>query len=366
MHSGLDPTLNTLKTKLETMTKISAYAAQQVKERVQPYQIERRPVGKRDVRIDIDYCGVCHTDLHFVNNDWGMTEYPVVPGHEIVGRIAEVGTEVEKFKIGDLAAIGVMVESCGECSSCRNDLEQYCKQGFTATYNSPTEDPGGQTYGGYSKTITAREDYILKVPESLESSATAPLLCAGITTYSPLRNWKVSAGMKVGIVGLGGLGHMGVKFSHAMGAHTVMITTSGSKEEDAQKLGADEVLLSTDSDAMEKEVGEFDFILNTIPVNHRVDPYLDLLKLDGTMCVVGAVEPLDQVDASQLMFGRKRMAGSIIGGILETQQMLDFCAEKDIVSEIELIRMDEINEAFERMVKSDVKYRFVIDMSSLS
>ena len=347
------------------MTKISAYAAQKAKERVEPFQIERRPLGEKDVRIDIDYCGVCHTDLHFVNNDWGMTEYPVVPGHEIVGRISQTGTGVEKFKAGDLAAIGVMVKSCGECSSCKNNLEQYCQEGFTATYNSPTDDPGGQTYGGYSKTITANENYVLRIPESLETSATAPLLCAGITTYSPLRNWQVSAGMKVGVVGLGGLGHMGVKFSHAMGAHTVMITTSESKGEDAQKLGADEVLLSTDSDAMGKEAGQFDFILNTIPVNHRVDPYLDLLRLDGTMCVVGAVEPLDQVDASQLMFGRKRMAGSIIGGMEETQQMLDFCAEKDIVSEVEIIRMDEINEAFERMLKSDVKYRFVIDMSSL-
>jgi len=347
------------------MTQISAYAAQKIKDRMQPFPIERRAVGKTDVRIDVEYCGVCHTDLHFVNNDWGMTEYPVVPGHEIVGRVTETGEEVEKFKVGDLAAVGVMVDSCGECAHCRNDLQQYCKQGFTATYNSPTDDPGGFTYGGYSKSIVTGEPFVLRVPETLETSATAPLLCAGITTYSPLRHWEVSEGMKVGIAGLGGLGHMGVKFAHAMGAHTVMITTSESKAEDARKLGADEVLLSTDEDAMAKEAGEFDFILNTIPVNHRVDPYLELLKLDGTMCVVGAIEPLDQVNAAQLLFGRRRMAGSIIGGIEETQRMLDFCAEKNIVSEIELIRMDQINEAFERLAGSQVKYRFVIDMSSL-
>lgn len=348
------------------MTKTSAYAAQQVKERVQPYQIERRPVGKTDVKIDIDYCGVCHTDLHFVNNDWGMTEYPVVPGHEIVGRIAEVGTEVEKFQIGDLAAIGVMVESCGECSSCQNNLEQYCKQGFTATYNSPTTDPGGQTYGGYSKTITAHENYTLKVPESLKTNATAPLLCAGITTYSPLRNWNVSEGMKVGIVGLGGLGHMGVKFSHAMGAHTVMITSTPEKGEDAKILGADEVLVSTDGYSMNKEVGEFDFILNTIPVDHNIGPYMDLLKVDGTMCVVGAVEPLKQVNAAQLIFGRKKLSGSLIGGIQQTQEMLNFCGNNNIVSEVEIIKMDQIQEAFERLVKSQVKYRFVIDIKSMA
>jgi len=352
--------------KLDENMKTSAYAAPKAKETVRPFEIERRQVGERDIGIEIEYCGVCHTDLHFVNNDWDMSEFPVVPGHEIVGRVSEVGKEVSKFVVGDRAAIGVMVESCGECSFCIGGLEQYCTQGFTATYNSPSEDPGGFTYGGYSQRIVAHENFVLRMPGSLDVSATAPLLCAGITTYSPLRHWGVGEGMKVGIVGLGGLGHMGVKFAHALGAHTVMITTSPGKGEDASKLGADEVLVSTDPDAMAKEAGEFDFILNTIPVNHSVDPYLELLKVDATMCVVGAVEPLSQVNAAQLMFGRRRLAGSIIGGIEETQQMLNFCGEKNIVSEVELIRMDEINEAFGRMLKSEVKYRFVIDMSSLA
>ena len=316
--------------------------------------------------MEIEYCGVCHTDLHFVNNDWGMTEYPVVPGHEIVGRITEVGSEAEKFQVGDLAAIGCMVNSCGQCSSCKSGNEQYCLNGFTATYNSPTDDPGGMTYGGYSQTIVADESFVLNMPENLDIRGTAPLLCAGITTYSPLIHWSVQKGMKVGVVGLGGLGHMGVKFSNALGAHTVMITTTPEKGEDAKILGADEILISTDSNEMTKQAGEFDFILNTIPVDHNIDPYLDLLKVDGTMCVVGAVEPLNQVNAAQLMFGRKKLAGSLIGGISQTQEMLNFCGEHNIISEVELIRMDEIQEAFQRLVDSDVKYRFVIDMKSLS
>ena len=316
--------------------------------------------------MEIEYCGVCHTDLHFVNNDWGMTEYPVVPGHEIVGRITEVGSEAEKFQVGDLAAIGCMVNSCGQCSSCKSGNEQYCLNGFTATYNSPTDDPGGMTYGGYSQTIVADESFVLNMPENLDIRGTAPLLCAGITTYSPLMHWSVQKGMKVGVVGLGGLGHMGVKFSNALGAHTVMITTTPEKGEDAKILGADEILISTDSNEMTKQAGEFDFILNTIPVDHNIDPYLDLLKVDGTMCVVGAVEPLNQVNAAQLMFGRKKLAGSLIGGISQTQEMLNFCGEHNIISEVELIRMDEIQEAFQRLVDSDVKYRFVIDMKSLS
>ena len=316
--------------------------------------------------MEIEYCGVCHTDLHFVNNDWGMTEYPVVPGHEIVGRITEVGSKAEKFQVGDLAAIGCMVNSCGQCSSCKSGNEQYCLNGFTATYNTPIDDPGGMTYGGYSQRIVADESFVLHVPESLEIAGTAPLLCAGITTYSPLIHWSVQKGMKVGVVGLGGLGHMGVKFSNALGAHTVMITTTPEKGEDAKILGADEILISTDSNQMTKQTGEFDFILNTIPVDHNIAPYLDLLKVDGTMCVVGAVEPLNQVNAAQLMFGRKKLAGSLIGGISQTQEMLNFCGEHNIISEVELIRMDEIQEAFQRLVDSDVKYRFVIDMKSLS
>ena len=295
-----------------------------------------------------------------------MTEYPVVPGHEIVGRISQIGSEVGKFKVGDLAAIGCMVNSCGQCNSCESGNEQYCLNGFTATYNTPIDDPGGMTYGGYSQRIVADESFVLHVPESLDITGTAPLLCAGITTYSPLLNWSVQKGMKVGIVGLGGLGHMGVKFSHALGAQTVMITTTPEKGEDAKTLGADEILISTDPDQMAKQAGEFDFILNTIPVDHNVAPYLDLLKVDGTMCVVGAVEPLNQVNAAQLMFGRKKLAGSLIGGISQTQEMLNFCGKYNIVSEVEVIHMDQIEEAFQRLVKSDVKYRFVIDMKSLS
>ena len=346
--------------------KTASYAAHAAKECLQPLTIERRALKSTDVLIEIEYCGVCHTDLHFVNNDWGMTEYPVVPGHEIVGRISQIGSEVGKFKVGDLAAIGCMVNSCGQCSSCESGNEQYCLNGFTATYNTPIDDPGGMTYGGYSQRIVADESFVLHVPESLDITATAPLLCAGITTYSPLIHWSVQKGMKVGVVGLGGLGHMGVKFSHALGAHTVMITTTPEKGEDAKTLGADEILISTDSDQMAKQAGEFDFILNTIPVDHEVTPYLDLLKVDGTMCVVGAIEPLNQVNAAQLMFGRKKLAGSLIGGISQTQEMLNFCGQHSIVSEVELIRMDQIQEAFQRLVKSDVKYRFVIDMKSLS
>lgn len=345
--------------------KTVSYAAHAAKECLKCFTIERRDLKNKDVMIEIEYCGVCHTDLHFVNNDWGMTEYPVVPGHEIVGRISATGNEVENFKVGDLAAIGCMVNSCGKCSSCVKGNEQYCLNGFTATYNSPVDDPGGITFGGYSKRIVADESFVLHVPEGLETAGTAPLLCAGITTYSPLLHWSVCKGMKVGIVGLGGLGHMGVKFSHALGAHTVMITTTPEKATDAKKLGANEILLSTDSDQMASQAGEFDFILNTIPVDHQVDPYLDLLKVDGTMCVVGAIEPLHQVNAAQLMFGRKQIAGSLIGGISQTQEMLNFCGENNIVSEVEVIRMDQIEDAFERLVKSDVKYRFVIDLKSL-
>ena len=346
--------------------KTACYAAHTAKDILQPLTIERRALKSTDVLIEIEYCGVCHTDLHFVNNDWGMTEYPVVPGHEIVGRISQIGSEVGKFKVGDLAAIGCMVNSCGQCNSCESGNEQYCLNGFTATYNTPIDDPGGMTYGGYSQRIVADESFVLHVPKSLDITGTAPLLCAGIKTYSPLLNWSVQKGMKVGIVGLGGLGHMGVKFSHALGAQTVMITTTPEKGEDAKTLGADEILISTDPDQMAKQAGEFDFILNTIPVDHNVAPYLDLLKVDGTMCVVGAVEPLNQVNAAQLMFGRKKLAGSLIGGISQTQEMLNFCGKYNIVSEVEVIRMDQIEEAFQRLVKSDVKYRFVIDMKSLS
>ena len=348
------------------MSITKAYSASIPNARVLPTEINRRPVGSNDVQIAIEHCGVCHTDIHFVNNDWGMTNYPVVPGHEIVGRVTEVGPAVSKFKVGDRAAIGCLVDSCGVCSNCENGLEQYCLNGFTATYNSETKDPGGFTYGGYSQSIVAQESFVLKVPDSLEGPGIAPLLCAGITTYSPLRNWKVGPGSKVGVIGLGGLGHMGVKFSHAFGAHTTMITSSEQKGEDARLLGADEVLLSSSPEKLAKVNGSFDFLLNTIPVNHDLTPYLELLKTNGTMCVVGAVEPLSKVNAAQLIFGRRSLAGSLIGGIAETQEMLDFCGEKNILSEVEVIRMEEVNEAYARMQQNEVKYRFVIDVSSLA
>ena len=347
------------------MNPIKSFASHQEKHPLEPFEIQRRNVGPKDVQIKIEYCGVCHTDLHFVNNDWNMTEYPVVPGHEIVGRVTDLGSEVTKFSHGDLAAIGCMINSCGSCKSCKEGLEQYCLNGFTATYNSPTEDYGGRTFGGYSQVIVADESFVLNIPDNLEIQGAAPLLCAGITTYSPLKHWNIGPKIKVGIVGLGGLGHMGVKFAHALGAHTVMITTSPHKAEDAKSLGADDVLISSDANAMKKENGEFDFILNTIPVNHSLDPYLDLLKIDATMCIVGAIEPLDNLNAEQLLFGRKMLSGSIIGGIKETQEMLDFCGTKKIISDVEVININQINEAFKRLVKSDVKYRFVIDMNSL-
>ena len=348
------------------MSQIKAYSASASKARVLPTEIERRPVGTNDVQIAIEHCGVCHTDIHFVNNDWGMTHYPVVPGHEIVGRVTEVGSAVSNFQVGDRAAIGCLVDSCGVCSNCEKGLEQYCLNGFTATYNSETQDPGGFTYGGYSQSIVAKESFVLKVPDSLNGPGIAPLLCAGITTYSPLKNWKIGPESKVGVIGLGGLGHMGVKFSHALGAHTTMITSSEQKGEDARLLGADEVLLSSSVDALVQEAGSFDFLLNTIPVNHDLTPYLELLKTNGTMCVVGAVEPLSQVNAAQLIFGRRSLSGSLIGGIAETQEMLNFCGEKNILSEVEVIRMDEINDAYTRMQKNQVKYRFVLNLGSLN
>jgi len=348
------------------MSTAKAYSVSTAKAPVLPTEIKRRPVGANDVQIAIEHCGVCHTDIHFVNNDWGMTNYPVVPGHEIVGRVTEVGSTVSTFKVGDRAAIGCLVDSCGVCSNCEKGFEQYCLNGFTATYNSETQDPGGFTYGGYCQSIVARESFVLKVPDSLEGPGIAPLLCAGITTYSPLKNWKIGPESKVGVIGLGGLGHMGVKFSHALGAHTTMITSSEQKGEDARLLGADEVLLSSSPEKLAKVNGSFDFLLNTIPVNHDLTPYLELLNTNGTMCVVGAVEPLSQVNAAQLIFGRRSLAGSLIGGIAETQEMLDFCGEKNILSEVEVIRMEEVNEAYSRMQKNEVKYRFVIDVSSLA
>ena len=347
------------------MSTVKAYAAKEQSANLKPLEIERRDVKDDDVKIDIVYCGVCHSDIHTVQNDWGGTKYPVVPGHEIVGRVLDTGKNVKNFKKGDLVGVGCLVDSCQTCDSCKEDLEQYCENGFTGTYNGKDKHLGGHTFGGYSESIIVDKNFVLSVPENLDLKAVAPLLCAGITTWSPLRQWNVKKGDKVGVIGLGGLGHMGIKFAHALGAHVVMITTSPSKSEDAERLGADEVLISKNEEEMKKHQGSFDFLLNTIPVGHDTNPYIQLLKRDATMVLVGAIEPLDPIHGGGLVLGRKRLAGSLIGGIKETQEMLDFCGEHNIVSDIEMIDMQNINDAYERVKSSDVKYRFVIDMESL-
>lgn len=344
---------------------IKAFGADDPKADLKQMNIERRECGDDDVKIDINYCGVCHSDIHTVRNDWKGSKYPVVPGHEIIGRIIETGRNVTNFKEGDLVGVGCMVDSCQECDACKEDLEQYCEKGMVGTYNGPDKHLGGHTFGGYSTTIVVNKKFLLSIPETIDEKGAAPLLCAGITTWSPLRTWKVKEGDKVGVIGLGGLGHMGVKFANALGAHVVMITTSPEKAKDAQKLGAHEVLISTNQEDMKKHKNSFDFILNTIPVGHNMDPYIGLLKRDATMVLVGAVEPLKPFHGGGLIGGRKRIAGSLIGGIKETQEMLDFCGEHHIVSDIELIDMKDINKAYERVIDSDVKYRFVIDMASL-
>jgi len=342
-----------------------AYAAFNATDPLGPHIIKRRVLKSKDVLIKIEYCGVCHSDLHTAKSDWGPANYPVVPGHEIIGRVEAVGEEVTRFKIGEVVGVGCMVESCKQCHSCDEGLEQYCENGFTGTYNSTKSKYGGVTYGGYSEKIVVEEDFVLTVPRNLPLEKVAPLLCAGITTWSPLRHWKIKKGDKVGVIGLGGLGHMGVKFAKAMGAHVVMITTSESKGADAMKLGADEVLISKDTLQMKQHFYTFDFLLNTIPVAHDVNPYLLLLKLDKTMCMVGAIEPLPDVHGGVLINKRRNIAGSLIGGIKETQEMLDFCGKHEIVSEVEVIQMSQINEAYDRIQKSDVKYRFVIEMKTL-
>ncbi|TDN82774.1 putative zinc-type alcohol dehydrogenase-like protein [Salegentibacter sp. 24] len=347
------------------MSEVKAYGAQSSDADLKALKIQRREITQDDVKIDIEYCGVCHSDIHQVRNDWKNSKYPVVPGHEIIGRVTQVGKNVTNFKKGDLVGVGCMVDSCQECDSCKEDLEQFCENGATLTYNSKDKHLGGHTYGGYSQEIVVDKEFVLSVPENIDAKAAAPLLCAGITTYSPLRHWNVKKGDKVGVIGLGGLGHMGVKFAHALGAQVVMITTSPSKAEDAKKLGADKVLVSKNEADMKKQAGTFDFLLNTIPVGHDMNPYVALLKRDATMVLVGAIEPLEPLHGGGLIGRRKRIAGSVIGGIKETQEMLDFCGEHNIVSDIEMIDMQNINQAFDRVVKSDVKYRFVIDMKSL-
>ena len=330
-----------------------------------PLAIARRAVGPHDVQIDIDYCGICHTDLHVAKNDWGRSVYPIGPGHEIVGRVRAVGAQVTHFAPGQAVAVGCFVGSCGTCSSCADHMEQYCLNGYTLTYGSPSADPGGYTQGGYSKSIVVGQDFVLSLPEGMDAAAAAPLLCAGITSYSPLRHWGVGPGMTVGVIGLGGLGHMGIKLAHAMGAKTVMITTSPGKAADAMRLGANEVLISTDDEAMSAMANQFDFLLNTIPVSHDFNAYMSLLKVDGTMCIVGAIGPNAPLNTRPMILGRRNIAGSLVGGIQETQEMLHFCAAHGIVADIELIKASDINQAFERMQKNDVKYRFVIDMASL-
>ncbi|MGC2792136.1 MAG: NAD(P)-dependent alcohol dehydrogenase [Candidatus Sulfotelmatobacter sp.] len=345
-----------------------AYAAQSKTSGLAPAAIQRREPGPTDVQIDILFCGVCHSDLHQVRNEWKNmmpTVYPCVPGHEIVGRVVKAGSAVKKFKQGDLAAVGCMVDSDRVCPNCRAGNEQFCDSMPTFTYNAEDKHLGGVTYGGYSDSIVVDEAFVLRVPEKLDPAAAAPLLCAGITTYSPMRHWNVHKGQKVGVVGLGGLGHMGVKFAHAFGAHVVLFTTSANKVADGLRLGADEVVISKNEAEMAKHLGSFDFILDTVSAEHKLNSYLDLVKLDGTLALVGASPTPLPLGVGSLLFRRRSLAGSIIGGIRETQEMLDFCAEHGIVSDIELIRIQQINHAFERLAKSDVKYRFVIDMASL-
>jgi len=344
---------------------VKAFGTEAPEADLKQINISRREVTAKDVEIDILYCGVCHSDLHTARNEWHGTIYPNVPGHEIVGRITKVGDNVSKFKVGDLVGVGCMVDSCRECESCKEGLEQYCENGNIQTYNGHEKHLNQQTFGGYSERVVVDEDFVLRVPENLDLAATAPLLCAGITTYSPLRHWKVGAGMKVGIVGIGGLGHMGVKIAKAMGAHVVVITTSVSKVDDAKRLGADEVILSSDAEQMKSNKGTLHFILDCVSAQHDINAYLSLLKRDGSLTLVGAPEHPLPVAPFSLIPTRKNFAGSMIGGIAETQEMLDFCGEHNITSDIELINMQDINDAYERLLKGDVKYRFVIDMASL-
>ena len=345
-----------------------AYGAYAGDKPLEPIDIERRQPGARDVQIEIAYCGVCHSDLHQVRSEWGGTLYPCVPGHEIVGRVTAVGKDVGKFKVGDTVGVGCLVNSCQHCHACAEGLEQYCENGFVATYNSTIADPPGHTLGGYSQRMVVDEKFVLKIrhPEA-QLAAVAPLLCAGITTYSPLRHWNAGPGKKVGIVGIGGLGHMGIKLAHAMGAHTVAFTTSENKRQDALSLGADEVVVSRNSEEMKQHANSFDLILDTVAASHDLDAFTKLLKRDGTLCLVGVPEhPHPSPNVGQLIFGRRSIAGSLIGGIAETQEMLDFCAERGIVSDIEMIPIQKIDEAYDRMLRSDVKYRFVIDNATLA
>ena len=347
------------------MSTVKSYAAQSATSPLADWTIERRAPKPTDVQIEILYCGVCHSDLHTVRNEWGGTVYPVVPGHEIVGRVTAVGDKVTKFKVGDLAGIGCMVDSCRECDNCKDGLEQYCEKGMVGTYNGKERDGSGITLGGYSKQILAHEDFVLHISDKQPLEGIAPLLCAGITTYSPLRHWNVGKGDKIGVVGLGGLGHMAVKLAASMGAEVTMLSHSPSKEADAKKLGAHKFILTSDKAQLKSATNYFNFILDTVSADHDYNLYLGMLKTNGVMVCVGAPSKPAQIPAFNLISGRKTLAGSLIGGLPETQEMLDYCAAHNIVSDVEVIKISEINEAYERMLKGDVKYRFVIDMASL-
>jgi len=347
-------------------TLTDGYAAPAAGDRLAPWRFERRDPGPRDVRIAIDYCGVCHSDIHTVRGEWGEQNWPFVPGHEIIGRVIGVGAAVTRHKVGDVVGVGCMVNSCRQCAPCQSGNEQFCEAGFTGTYSGVEGETGKPTYGGYSTHIVVDEDFVLRIPEGLDPAGAAPLLCAGITTYSPLRHWKVKSGDRVGVVGLGGLGHVAIKLAHAMGAHVVLFTTSPGKADDGRRLGADEVVVSTDKAAMAAHAYSLDFVLDTVSAPHNLDDYLALLKIDGTLALVGMpATPHPPIDPASLILKRRSVAGSITGGLPTTQEMLDFCAEHGITADVEMIAIDEINEAYERLLAADVKYRFVIDMATL-
>ncbi|MCP8467059.1 NAD(P)-dependent alcohol dehydrogenase [Pseudomonas sp. ZM23] len=345
--------------------KTYGYAAQSAQTPLAPFAFERRALRDNDVAMEVLYCGVCHSDLHQARNDWGFSRYPMVPGHEIIGRVTAIGSKVSRYKVGDAVAVGCMVDSCQHCDQCRKGEEQLCREGNTQTYNGVDRITREATQGGYSKHLVVREEFVLRVPDNLDPSRAAPLLCAGITTYSPLRTWNVGPGSRVGVIGLGGLGHMAVKLAVGLGATVTVLSRSPDKRADALALGADALLVSSDAQAMKAAASSFDLIVDTVPVKHDLKPYLPLLDIDGTLVIVGQVGPLEDITSVPLLLGRRRVAGSPIGGIAETQELLDFCGKKNILPECETIRMDEINHAFERMERSDVRYRFVIDMATL-
>lgn len=346
--------------------KTFGYAAYSAEKPLAPFSFERRALRPDDVSMEILYCGVCHSDLHTARSDWPGTVYPNVPGHEIVGRVTEIGAKVTKYKVGDHVAVGCMVDSCGTCGQCHNGEEQYCCEGFTGTYNAPDRITRENTYGGYSKHLIVKEDFVLRVPEGLDLARVAPLLCAGVTTYSPLRKWNVGPGSRVGVAGMGGLGHMAIKLAIGLGAHVTVLSHSPGKEKDAKALGADAFVVMGDADAVARVSGTLDIIIDTIPVNHDLNPYIPLITVDGTLVLVGQVGAMAGFSTVPMIMGRRRIAGSLIAGIKETQEMLDFCARMNILPECEMIRMEDINEAYQRMERADVRYRFVIDMASLT